>query len=157
LKKAFIGSSLIKTMYAGAFVYEDSDGDGTDDLDLQYVLNPEGKIDVETSSTYLYDIKDHLGNTRVTFNDIGTLLQTENYYPFGMRFNQSQGGENKYLYNGKEIQDEQLGGVNLDWYDYIGKFYKSTLMCSLPPKPVSMIRLSVEILTSLEALSILEM
>ena len=26
--------------------------------------------------------------------------------------------DNKYLYNGKELQDEQLGGVNLDWYDY---------------------------------------
>ena len=26
--------------------------------------------------------------------------------------------ENKYLFNSKELQDEQLGGVNLDWYDY---------------------------------------
>ncbi len=26
--------------------------------------------------------------------------------------------ENKYLYNGKELQDESLGGVNLDLYDY---------------------------------------
>jgi hypothetical protein len=24
---------------------------------------------------------------------------------------------NKYLYNGKELQDDQLGGVNLDLYD----------------------------------------
>ncbi len=24
----------------------------------------------------------------------------------------------KYLYNSKELQDDQLGGVNLDWYDY---------------------------------------
>lgn len=27
--------------------------------------------------------------------------------------------DNKYLYNGKELQDDQLGGVNLDWYDYV--------------------------------------
>jgi len=25
--------------------------------------------------------------------------------------------ENKYLYNGKELQDEMLGSVNLDRYD----------------------------------------
>lgn len=25
--------------------------------------------------------------------------------------------EYKYLYNGKELQDELLGGVNLDWYE----------------------------------------
>ena len=30
---------------------------------------------------------------------------------------------NKYLYNGKELQDDNLGGVSLDWYDYEAKVY----------------------------------
>jgi RHS repeat-associated protein len=28
-----------------------------------------------------------------------------------------------YLYNGKELQDEQIGGVNLDWYDFKWRYY----------------------------------
>jgi len=35
--------------------------------------------------------------------------------------------ENKYLYNSKELQDEMLGSVNLDWYDYGAKFYDPRL------------------------------
>ena len=46
--------------------------------------------------------------------------------PYGMRqggLSYSNGVENKYLYNGKELQDDDLGGVKLDWYDYGFRFY----------------------------------
>jgi RHS repeat-associated protein len=72
---------------------------------------------------YQYFIKDHLGNTRIMFDE-GGVKQSINYYPFGMRtaeINQSLLDYNntKYLYNGKELQDD----FDLDWYDYGWRFY----------------------------------
>ncbi|WP_430932668.1 RHS repeat domain-containing protein [Saccharicrinis sp. 156] len=86
-----------------------------------------------------YNLKDHLGNTRVTFggSNLGgavDLVQASSYYPFGMVMAQNNfntGGTNyqlnKYIYNGKELQDDDLGGVSLDCYDYGARFYDPSL------------------------------
>jgi len=85
---------------------------------------------------YEYSMKDHLGNTRVVFaahsHGQPELLQQTSYYPFGMtmqqqNFNSQNATENKYLYNSKELQDVQLAGNTLDWYDYGARFYDATL------------------------------
>mgnify|MGYP001113059168 CR=1 FL=1 len=74
----------------------------------------------DNSYSYHYNLPDHLGNVRYTFdiyNGLVRPLQVDDYYPFGKR-NSLMSGNNKYLYNGKEIQDE-LGGH----YDYGARFY----------------------------------
>lgn len=104
--------------YIGNFVYED----GT----LKYILTDEGRVIVNTKRTYeyQYSLKDHLGNTRITFNQNGEIIQEDAYYPFGMKMNglcyeTGTDYKNKYLYNGKEMQDD----FGLDWYDYGARFY----------------------------------
>jgi RHS repeat-associated protein len=119
MKQTRIENAVEQTInYVGNFVYED----GT----FKYLLTDEGRVIVNTNGTYeyQYSLKDHLGNTRITFNQNGEIIQEDTYYPFGMAMNGLcyQSGvdyENKYLYNGKELQDD----FGLDWYDYGARMY----------------------------------
>jgi len=108
--------------YIGNFVYEDNQ--------LRYILTEEGRALAKSNGSFEYQcfLKDHLGNTRITFNQNSQIIQEDAYYPFGMAMNGLcyQSGvdyENKYLYNGKELQDD----FGLDWYDYGARFYDPEL------------------------------
>jgi len=115
------GTIVKTTDYLGNFVYEDNK--------LSFILTAEGRITPKEGGGYDYQyfIKDHLGNTRALFN-ADSLQQVNMYYPFGMladgmRLNQSLSNDNRYLYNGKELQDD----FGLDWYDYGARFYDAQL------------------------------
>ncbi len=104
--------------YIGDIIYKDNT--------LDYILTSEGRIAFnESADSYQYEyfLKDHLGNTRVSFKDssnVAALNQEFEYYPFGMTvrsYDNSSG--NKYLYNGKEFQD----ALGLDWFDYGARMY----------------------------------
>ncbi|MDD4742618.1 MAG: RHS repeat-associated core domain-containing protein, partial [Bacteroidales bacterium] len=105
------------TDYVGSFIYQDGQ--------LQSILTHEGRVVVDGSSyEYQYFLKDHLGNTRITFNESGIIIQEDSYYPYGMNMaglSESSGIDlpNKYLYNGKELQDD----FGLGWYDYGYRLY----------------------------------
>ncbi|MCF8304338.1 MAG: RHS repeat-associated core domain-containing protein [Bacteroidales bacterium] len=110
------------TDYSGSFVYEFGE--------LKQILTSEGRIIPEAGGQYSYEyfLKDHLGNTRVVFNQNGEIVQDNSYYPFGMEieslsFQSTTHQENKYLYNGKELQDD----FELDWYDYGARMYDPAL------------------------------
>ncbi|HQP53306.1 MAG TPA: RHS repeat-associated core domain-containing protein [Bacteroidales bacterium] len=121
------------TDYCGNFIYADN----------QLITIFAGDVRIapvnfgnSTYWKYEYSMKDHLGNTRVVFaaHSYGQpeLLQQTSYYPFGMTMQQQNfysrnATENKYLYNSKELHDDQLTGNTLDWYDYGARFYDAAL------------------------------
>ena len=76
---------------------------------------------------YVYDIKDHLGNVRVSFvqsTPAPEVVDKNFYYPFGLTVDQVETGyENKYKYNGKELEDDH----NLNWYHYGARYYDPQL------------------------------
>jgi RHS repeat-associated protein len=117
------GANTTSRYYLDGFEYDNR-------KELLLIQMDEGVINVSISASvfeYEYHLKDHLGNTRIAFkNSSGTptITQSADYYPFGLQFVPTyMGGTNKYLYNGKELQDESLGGVNLDWYDFNLRYY----------------------------------
>lgn len=113
--------AVSKTHYSGPFVYSASS--------LSFIQMGDYRIVPEGDGyEFQYYLKDHLGNNQIVFNDQGEVLQDNSYYPFGMRmefasFDANESPENKYLYNGKELQDD----FGLDWYDYGARMYDAHL------------------------------
>lgn len=125
LKKSLISDgNITDRYYTGTYEYD------KDSLPVLIHFD-EGVINVSGSTyDYEYFLKDHLGNIRASFKPSGdNLISTQkvDYYPFGMIAYTNGASNNKYLYNGKELQDEQIGGVNLDWYDYGARFYDAQI------------------------------
>ncbi len=110
------GAPPSTTEYYGNFIYQDGV--------LDKVLTSEGYYQ---ANKYHYFLKDHLGNTRmvVSYSPTGstpTIEQETEYYPFGSMFADNSLDKNKYLYNGKELQDEFFEN-----YDYGARFYDPAL------------------------------
>ncbi|WP_271765054.1 DUF6443 domain-containing protein [Aquimarina algiphila] len=119
------GSSLIDTEYAGNHIYKN----GT----LQYMGTSEGYATPKVTPSgvegyrYIYQFKDHLDNTRLSYtkNDTGNLeiIEENNYYPFGLKHKgynntvSSLGNSTAQLlkFGGKEEQNE-LGLALLDFH-----------------------------------------
>ncbi|WPO81512.1 RHS repeat-associated core domain-containing protein [Chryseobacterium sp. JJR-5R] len=93
--------------------------------DLQFFPTAEGYYDYKKDQ-YIYQYKDHLGNTRISFgrNSAGALEITDanDYYPFGMNHLKSgnsffsPSAYKNYKYNGKELQETGM-------YDYGARMY----------------------------------
>lgn len=108
-----------RTRYSGAFIYEGNT--------LKQIQHSEGYVDMSGGAVYHYYLKDHLGNNRMVVNQSGAVVQQTDYYPFGMAFNKAGSADNKFLYNGKKLQEDMIGNGVLDWYDYGARMYDAAI------------------------------
>ena len=145
VKQRKVVSTGTTTDYAGNYVYEKPQG-GTETL--QFFRHAEGYVSVENGSyKYVYEYKDHLGNTRLSYTDANgngsidvtsnplttEIVKESNYYPFGLEHQ----GYNSNI-NGVENDYEQFQGqewtedlsLNIHEWKYrisdpaIGKFWQ---------------------------------
>ncbi|MGN7786106.1 DUF6443 domain-containing protein [Niabella sp. 22666] len=116
------GAKLIKQSanetryYAGGIEYYTNSTTPTPQIDIIHIG---GGVIRNNNGTFSYEyfLADHLGNTRVVHNGLGSILQRQDYLPFGLEIARQNNTPNRYLYNGKEKQPE------LDQYDYGARFY----------------------------------
>lgn len=115
------GTTGIITDYVGGIQYNNGA--------IEFILTEEGLARRKSDGNYSYEytLNDYLGNARYSFdvyNDGVRKIQQQDYYAFGLVKESGQyvfGEKNKYLYNGKELQEE-LGQL-----DYGARFYDPVL------------------------------
>ena len=85
-----IGGTATTTDYCGNVIYEN----GT----ARLLLTEAGYVDLTDNSHHFY-IKDHLGNNRVVADANGTVEESNQYYPFGLLYANSNSSLQPYKYN----------------------------------------------------------
>ena len=78
-----------------------------------------------------YEIRDHLGSVRTIVNASGTVVEQNDYYPFGSRttFGTSYPtlASNRQKFSGKEDQTT-VAGSTLPYFDFGARMYDSKLV-----------------------------
>ncbi len=100
----------------------------------KFLFTSEGRIAYNATNDvyeFVYDIKDYLGNTRVSFKPTTTgneIMQEDHYYPFGMKMaglsTETGDPETKFTYYSKEPEDDfNLNHLKDDGYHYGARYY----------------------------------
>ena len=104
--------------YCGSMVY-------TGSKTPEYVVHSQGMARLNGSNLdYQYNLTDHLGNVRSVASSSNTVLQSTDYFPFGLAHSTGNLAKNKYLYNGKEWQTE----LGYDVLDYGARMYNPVII-----------------------------
>ena len=109
------GSLQFRRDYVDDFIYEAGH--------LKRILFDGGYVDVSGSTkTYMFFTKDHLGSVRAVVSQMGTVQQTNEYYPFGDQFatSDTDASGNRFKFTGKEL------GTETGLYDFSARFMQPT-------------------------------
>lgn len=107
--------------YLGSLVYESHNGA----LSLESAAFSSGRIFATTTAGGIsyspqYYLTDHLGSVRVIVDNAGEVVERNDYYPFGLRWDDGLLSNNRYRYNGKEEQSF----IGLPYTDYGARMYE---------------------------------
>ena len=130
---ANVKSAMRHICFCSDFVYDGS-------LAVAYFLTPNRQLTRNSSTgaySTQYNIPDHLGNVRSVVSSSGTVLQSTDYYPFGLAFADANITNNRYLYNGKELEDYTLGTTYLGTLDYGARHYDPRIARWTVPDPMA--------------------
>ncbi|MES2275708.1 MAG: DUF6443 domain-containing protein [Bacteroidota bacterium] len=112
-KVSTTGAVTTITDYVGGIQYNNNSNA------IDFVITEEGRVlHPSASPNFEYTLSDQLGNNRVTFDQVNGAVGDNDYYPFGLNVPRNSYDGSKYLYNGKEKQEE----LN-NQYDYGARFY----------------------------------
>ncbi|MBK8195273.1 MAG: hypothetical protein IPK76_19430 [Lewinellaceae bacterium] len=132
------GALQYRQEYVGGIEYRYTTAGGTV---LEAIYHAEGRVYNNGGTLrYEYVIRDHLGNTRLTFTDkngngvvdvtntaSNEILQENHFYPFGLDmagpWMNDAAQDNLYKYNGKELN----GDFGLNWMDYGARWYDGSV------------------------------
>lgn len=128
--------------YIGSFVYSmaySAIGNGSLHS-LEGISFGDGRIlagQSGTAGTFTphYFLTDHLGSVRVVAEDKNTVMERNDYYPFGERWETTEFpvSNNRYRFNGKENQSH----VGLSFTDYGARMYGSGICRWISQDPMS--------------------
>jgi len=131
------GNKLRNTGSDGTWDYDD--GIVYNNNVIKFIQTDEGRATLQAGAfTYQYDLTDHLGNVRYTFDKdpttgVARRLQEDEYYSFGLRspfYNFSN--NNRNLYNEKELQTDLT-----NQYDFDARFYDPVIARWTTADPLS--------------------
>lgn len=100
---------------------------------LSRIEHPAGFVNITHSASsfqcdYYYTLRNHLGNVLAVGGPTTTppyfsIIQTNEYYPFGLAFSYNNLNNNKRLFNDKPLQDASVNGEMLNLYDFGSRYY----------------------------------
>ncbi|MNK76480.1 RHS Repeat protein [compost metagenome] len=139
-RKSTVGGIASQQDYIGGIEYSRS---GSASPVIERIATEDGfLLNSSGSYSYYYNLTDHLGNVRSVLKKTGTatapvatVMQKQDYYPFGKTKSIATSIDNKYLYNGKEMQADLSGGTHTlgstyvleGQLDYGARFYDAEI------------------------------